>query len=84
MILLSFDVGIKNLAYCLLSMNENEDTNTYENNNSKNFIEKIIDVLDKKTSYKNRKIIRNFAIKLFSPKKTIDSYLDIYNKIILK
>jgi glycosyltransferase involved in cell wall biosynthesis len=53
-------------------------------NDSKNFIEKIIDVLDKKTSYKNRKIIRNFAIKLFSPKKTIDSYLDIYNKIILK
>jgi glycosyltransferase involved in cell wall biosynthesis len=53
-------------------------------NDSKNFIEKIMDVLDKKTSYKNRKIIRNFAIKLFSPKKTIDSYLDIYNKIILK
>ena len=37
MILLSFDVGIKNLAYCLLSMNEIEDTN--ENNNSKHFIE---------------------------------------------
>ena len=28
MILLSFDVGIKNLAYCLLSINEIKDTNT--------------------------------------------------------
>lgn len=38
MILLSFDVGIKNLAYCILSMNEIEDTNTYEDN-GKHFIE---------------------------------------------
>ena len=38
MILLSFDVGIKNLAYCLLSINEIKDTNTNEDN-SKHFIE---------------------------------------------
>jgi hypothetical protein len=36
MILLSFDVGIKNLAYCLLSINEIKDTNE---DNSKHFIE---------------------------------------------
>jgi hypothetical protein len=36
MILLSFDVGIKNLAYCLLSIKESEDTNE---NTSKHFIE---------------------------------------------
>jgi hypothetical protein len=36
MILLSFDVGIKNLAYCLLSINEVENTNE---KNSKHFIE---------------------------------------------
>ena len=36
MILLSFDVGIKNLAYCLLSINEIKDTNE---DNSKYFIE---------------------------------------------
>ena len=34
MILLSFDVGIKNLAYCILSITEIED-------NSKHFIEII-------------------------------------------
>jgi len=40
MIILSFDVGIKNLAYCLISMNEVE-------NNSKHFIEIIKwDVID--------------------------------------
>lgn len=39
MILLSFDVGIKNLAYCLISITETE--NTSENNNCKNFIEII-------------------------------------------
>ena len=33
MFLLSFDVGIKNLAYCLLSIQDNVD------NNSKHFIE---------------------------------------------
>lgn len=38
MILLSFDVGIKNLAYCLLSINEIKNTNTNEDN-SKHFIE---------------------------------------------
>ena len=38
MILLSFDVGIKNLAYCLLSVNESEDMNE---NSSKHFIEII-------------------------------------------
>jgi hypothetical protein len=38
MILLSFDVGIKNLAYCLLSIKESEDTNE---NTSKHFIEII-------------------------------------------
>jgi hypothetical protein len=36
MILLSFDVGIKNLAYCLLSIYEIKDTNE---DNSKHFIE---------------------------------------------
>jgi hypothetical protein len=36
MILLSFDVGIKNLAYCLLSISESEDINE---NSSKHFIE---------------------------------------------
>jgi hypothetical protein len=36
MILLSFDVGIKNLAYCLLSIYESEDMNE---NSSKHFIE---------------------------------------------
>ena len=36
MILLSFDVGIKNLAYCLLSINEVENINE---KNSKHFIE---------------------------------------------
>jgi len=36
MILLSFDVGIKNLAYCLLSMNEKE---TETETDGKNFIE---------------------------------------------
>ena len=40
MILLSFDVGIKNLAYCLLSINEIKNTNTNEDN-SKHFIEII-------------------------------------------
>ena len=38
MIILSFDVGIKNLAYCLLSINEIKNTNTNEDNN-KHFIE---------------------------------------------
>lgn len=38
MIILSFDVGIKNLAYCLLSINEIKDTNE---DNSKHFIEII-------------------------------------------
>jgi hypothetical protein len=38
MIILSFDVGIKNLAYCLLSINEIKNTNTNEDN-SKHFIE---------------------------------------------
>ena len=38
MILLSFDVGIKNLAYCLISINEIKDTNE---DNSKHFIEII-------------------------------------------
>ena len=38
MILLSFDVGIKNLAYCLLSISESEDINE---NSSKHFIEII-------------------------------------------
>jgi hypothetical protein len=38
MILLSFDVGIKNLAYCLISINEIKDTNK---DNSKHFIEII-------------------------------------------
>lgn len=38
MIVLSFDVGIKNLAYCLLSITETENTNE---NNTKNFIEII-------------------------------------------
>lgn len=37
MILLSFDVGIKNLAYCLLSIYEIKDTN--KEDNSKHFIE---------------------------------------------
>ena len=37
MIILSFDVGIKNLAYCLLSINEIKDTN--EDNDGKHFIE---------------------------------------------
>jgi hypothetical protein len=40
MILLSFDVGIKNLAYCLLSINEIKNTNANEDN-SKHFIEII-------------------------------------------
>jgi hypothetical protein len=40
MILLSFDVGIKNLAYCLLSIAENEECTTNENN-SNHFIEII-------------------------------------------
>jgi hypothetical protein len=38
MILLSFDVGIKNLAYCLISVNEIENSNK---DNNKNFIEII-------------------------------------------
>lgn len=38
MIILSFDVGIKNLAYCLLSVNEIKNTNTYEDT-GKHFIE---------------------------------------------
>jgi len=38
MIILSFDVGIKNLAYCLLSINEIKNTNTNEDN-GKHFIE---------------------------------------------
>ena len=38
MILLSFDVGIKNLAYCILSITEIEDINE---DNSKHFIEII-------------------------------------------
>ena len=38
MILLSFDVGIKNLAYCLLSITETENINE---DNSKDFIEII-------------------------------------------
>lgn len=38
MILLSFDVGIKNLAYCLLSITETENINE---DNSKHFIEII-------------------------------------------
>ena len=38
MILLSFDVGIKNLAYCLLSITETENINE---NSSKHFIEII-------------------------------------------
>jgi hypothetical protein len=42
MILLSFDVGIKNLAYCLLSVNEIKNTNMNMNmneDNGKHFIE---------------------------------------------
>ena len=38
MFLLSFDVGIKNLAYCLFSITEDNPENDTENN-SKNFIE---------------------------------------------
>jgi hypothetical protein len=58
MILLSFDVGIKNLAYCILSMNEIEDTNTYEDN-GKHFIEivkwNIIDLsCDKETETESK------------------------------
>ena len=42
MILLSFDVGIKNLAYCLLSMNEAEtETEAGAQVDGKNFIEII-------------------------------------------
>lgn len=53
-------------------------------NDSYNLVEKIISIFDKRTSLKNRKIIRNFAIKLFSPNKIIDQYLKVYNKIILQ